>query len=160
MCHRAAFVGSTCTSRPDHSSECKCLRAKLSGPRPFKKMSATYRCSKCKCIGHDRRRCPYSDEEAYTRTRRWWVEEFRRRADLRATAGELYRLQIENARLRGEIQTLVPVLPGVNEFYECERTGPCGPTKSQIKLQEIIFDNSDKMPEGLYKDLMDALVLK
>ena len=42
MCHHAAFVGSTCTSRPDHSSECKCLRAKLSGPSPFKKMRNSY----------------------------------------------------------------------------------------------------------------------
>jgi hypothetical protein len=35
-----------------------------------------------------------------------------------------------------------------------------GPTKSQIKIQEILFDNSEKIPEGLYKDLMDALVIK
>jgi len=49
----------------------------------------------------------------------------------------------------------------VNQPEYAERTGrPSGPTKSQIKLQEIIFDNSDKIPEGLYKELMDALVLK
>jgi len=35
-----------------------------------------------------------------------------------------------------------------------------GPTKSQVKIQEILFDNSEKIPEGLYKDLMDALVIK
>ena len=49
----------------------------------------------------------------------------------------------------------------VNHPEYDERTGrPSGPTKSQIKIQEILFDNSEKIPEGLYKDLMDALVIK
>ena len=31
---------------------------------------------------------------------------------------------------------------------------------SLIKIQEILFDNSQDLPDGLYKQLMDALVIK
>jgi hypothetical protein len=32
--------------------------------------------------------------------------------------------------------------------------------KSLVKIQEILFDNSQALPDGLYKQLMDALVIK
>ena len=32
--------------------------------------------------------------------------------------------------------------------------------KSLVKIQEILFDNSQDLPDGLYKQLMDALVIK
>jgi hypothetical protein len=31
---------------------------------------------------------------------------------------------------------------------------------SLIKIQEILFDNSQDIPDGLYKELMDALIIK
>jgi hypothetical protein len=31
---------------------------------------------------------------------------------------------------------------------------------SLVKIQEILFDNSQDLPDGLYKQLMDALVIK
>ena len=31
---------------------------------------------------------------------------------------------------------------------------------SLVKIQEILFDNSQALPDGLYKQLMDALVIK
>jgi len=33
-------------------------------------------------------------------------------------------------------------------------------TLTERKVQEIIFENSDKIPEGLFIELMDALVLR
>lgn len=33
-------------------------------------------------------------------------------------------------------------------------------TLAEQKVQEIIFENADKIPEGLFIDIMDALVLK
>ena len=32
--------------------------------------------------------------------------------------------------------------------------------KSLMKIQEILFDNSQDIPDGLYKQLMDALIIK
>ena len=32
--------------------------------------------------------------------------------------------------------------------------------KSLIKIQEILFDNSQDISDGLYKELMDALIIK
>jgi hypothetical protein len=33
------------------------------------------------------------------------------------------------------------------------------PTPSEVKIQEILFDHCQEIPEGLYKTLMDALVI-
>lgn len=34
------------------------------------------------------------------------------------------------------------------------------PTVREVKLQEILFDRCQEIPEGLYKELMDALVIR
>jgi hypothetical protein len=34
------------------------------------------------------------------------------------------------------------------------------PTYNEIKIQEILFEHCAEIPEGLYKQLMDALVIK
>ena len=33
------------------------------------------------------------------------------------------------------------------------------PTNSEIKIQEILFENCEEIPDGIYKQLMDALVI-
>jgi len=33
------------------------------------------------------------------------------------------------------------------------------PTPNEIKIQEILFENCTEIPDGLYKQLMDALVI-
>lgn len=71
MCHHAAFVGSTCTSRPDHSSECKCLRAKLSGPRPFKKMSIDRGTAEYEMLDWDDSIPPHRRQDYAARQQRW-----------------------------------------------------------------------------------------
>lgn len=35
-----------------------------------------------------------------------------------------------------------------------------GPTVRERAVQDILFENSEKIPDGLYKQLMDALVLR
>jgi hypothetical protein len=34
------------------------------------------------------------------------------------------------------------------------------PTVRERKIQEILFENAQSIPDGLYKELMDALVLR
>jgi len=40
------------------------------------------------------------------------------------------------------------------------RPPPSGPTIREQKVQEILFDHCQEIPEGIYKQLMDALVLQ
>lgn len=35
-----------------------------------------------------------------------------------------------------------------------------GPTVRERAVQDILFENSEKIPDGLYKQLMDALVIR
>jgi hypothetical protein len=35
-----------------------------------------------------------------------------------------------------------------------------GPTVREVKIQEILFEHCQEIPEGLYKELMDALVIR
>jgi len=35
-----------------------------------------------------------------------------------------------------------------------------GPSKCKIAMQNILFDNAEKIPDGVYKELMDALLIK
>ena len=37
---------------------------------------------------------------------------------------------------------------------------PTGPTVRERKIQEILFENAEQIPNGLYKELMDALVIR
>lgn len=34
------------------------------------------------------------------------------------------------------------------------------PTCREVKVQEILFEHCQEIPEGIYKQLMDALVIK
>tara|TARA_B100000768_G_C11271449_1_gene373661 strand:- start:367 stop:651 length:285 start_codon:yes stop_codon:yes gene_type:complete len=37
---------------------------------------------------------------------------------------------------------------------------PRGPTARERMVQEILFENAEMLPDGLYKNLMDALVIR
>jgi len=37
---------------------------------------------------------------------------------------------------------------------------PGGPSVCQVKIQEILFENAQQIPDGLYKELMDALMIR
>ncbi len=47
-------------------------------------------------------------------------------------------------------------------FEELTGNGPPRnvPTVREQKIQEILFENAQKIPDGLYKELMDALVIR
>jgi len=64
---------------------------------------------------------------------------------------ELVRLRDQVQEARTHIATFV-VSPG-------QLAGPA-PTVRERAVQDILFENSEKIPEGLYKQLMDALVIR
>ena len=108
------------------------------------------RCSRCKGEGHTRRTCPHDDDSAEV-FRQAWLDSERRRRDERRRQWEEERRQYERTRWINWAMAQRP---------DYVATSASGPTKSQVKIQELLFDNSEKIPEGLYKDLMDALVIK
>lgn len=103
------------------------------------------RCSSCRQFGHNRTRCPHdaatatSLREAF---RREQIEESRR-------AHEAF-LRYDAAR-----RASVNVLPDVGGDVPRAK-----PTCREVKVQEILFDHCQEIPEGVYKQLMDALVIQ
>ena len=113
------------------------------------------RCGLCRQFGHNRTRCPYdaatqvSLREAF---RREQIEENRR-------SHEAF-LRYDAARRTGHPIPLVTV-PGMSHDPglggQVQRAKP---TCREIKVQEILFDRCQEIPEGIYKELMDALVIQ
>ncbi len=118
------------------------------------------RCPRCKGIGHDRNNCPHTDEQAQVLMRDWLTLQCLRQHT------RLQRQWLDQAErnARRQLEEQEPIVPYRQPGGTLEHHGDLieskGPTKSQLKIQEILFDNSDKIPEGLYKELMDALVIK
>ena len=131
-----------------------------------------YRCGMCRQLGHDRRRCPYTATEA-TRLRvafnRERVEERRRvQRELNERQRELNELQQQLNRRAPESEWRAEVYSQVADMQRRVEmfTGngptrpPTGPTVRERKIQEILFENAEQIPNGLYKELMDALVIR
>ena len=116
------------------------------------------RCSCCRQEGHNRTRCPHDAAEAtslrdaYNRERR----EFHRRLVERALRPQqpvpppsLYDQMVDmQRRLRALTDDAGSIAPTAS------------PTVREVKIQEILFENAQSIPDGLYKELMDALVLR
>ena len=103
------------------------------------------RCSSCRQVGHNRTRCPYDAATATSLReahRREQIEENRR-------AHEAF-LRFDAARSTGMI---IPAVPG-GDILRAK------PTCREQKIQEIMFDHCQEIPEGIYKQLMDALVIQ
>ena len=92
--------------------------------------------------------------------RDWWTLQCLRQ-HARLQREWLNQAERDAPRRLEEYEPIVPYRqPGGALEHHGDLIGSKGPSKSQLKIQEILFDNSDKIPEGLYKELMDALVIK
>ena len=125
------------------------------------------RCSNCREMGHNTRSCKRSSDEATA---------------MRESFNEVsIRVVTFNAMKRREwLLSRVPVDVEMRVVDSRDREGNVvflasefsinrvpinrGPAKkvpnSLIKIQELLFDNSQDIPDGLYKELMDALIIK
>ena len=115
------------------------------------------RCSLCRQEGHNCTRCPFdmatatSLRDQFNRNRR----EARRqqlpeRSPETSWRQEVYEQVVDMQRRLNALQT-EPRPTTVSRS---------GPTVRERKIQEIIFDNAKMIPNGLYKQLMDALVIR
>lgn len=107
----------------------------------------------CRQFGHNRTRCPY---DAATQVslrearRREQIEENRR-------SHEAF-LRFEAARSTGHP---IPLVTSFSHDPELGGQVPrAKPTCREVKVQEILFEHCQEIPEGIYKELMDALVIQ
>ena len=130
------------------------------------------RCGACRQEGHNRTRCPHdaatatSLREAFNRAQR---EDAQRRYNAlnerQAALNERTRaIQSSNEEWRAtvysqvvDMQRRLEALTGNGPSLPPPRTGP---TVREVKIQEILFEHCQEIPEGLYKELMDALVIR
>ena len=113
------------------------------------------RCGACRQEGHNRTRCPHdtvtatSLREAYNRERRERNRALVERAMRPGSNASLHDQVVDmQRRLRALTDDAGSVAPR------------SGPTVREVKIQEILFDHCQEIPDGLYKQLMDALVIR
>ena len=110
----------------------------------------TYRCSRCRLVGHQRRHCPHTEQtaERYRLEYQAMVREQRRVAAMeraeRVAEGHEHALRVEFER----------------GFMRGLRSHGEGPSRLASAVQEIVFENAEKIPDGIYKQLMDALMIR
>ncbi len=123
------------------------------------------RCSLCRQVGHNQRNCPHTTEEA-TRLRIAFNTEQRQkqRQERQQLQQETQRDNQYNAEWRANIFAQVvnmeERLAAIVDSQPTTVVPRSGPTVRERKIQEIIFENSEMIPNGLYKELMDALVIR
>lgn len=64
------------------------------------------------------------------------------------------------ARVLSHVNDLQARLAALGTEHTTVHSRGSGPTVRESKVQEILFDHCQEIPEGLYKELMDALVLR
>ena len=112
-------------------------------PRPVRT-----RCSVCRQTGHNRNHCPHDAVTATSLRCAYQRQEAEQRRAYQ------YRLHREFMQAMSE------------ESQRRRRYGRCFPcTQDSVSLckreiQNIVFENADKIPDGVYKQLMDALLIK
>lgn len=101
-------------------------------------------CSVCKCVGHNKRTCPTTGAAPPARV------SF---SSLHAAAHAAQSARL-TAMSSEEFSQYVAggVAPPTNQRRK-------KPTHSEVKIQEILFENCQEIPDGIYKQLMDALVI-
>jgi hypothetical protein len=131
-----------------------------------------YRCGMCRQPGHDRRNCPCTTVEAtrlreeYNRERR--EESVRRARELNERQQQLSaQAQAQTASneewrasMHAQVADMQRRLQALTAEPDSRPPPRTGPTVREVKIQEILFDHCQEIPDGLYKELMDALVLR
>ena len=112
------------------------------------------RCSHCKQEGHNRTKCPF-DVFTAASLREQYQEHRREQVRLEHERVRVYLREREERRIIEDHQRRVGAY-----FQEHDTTARNGPGRCKSTIQSILFDNAQDIPDGLYKQLMDALLIK
>lgn len=118
----------------------------------------------CRQFGHNRARCPH-DAAAATSLREEYNRVCREAAQRRNR--EFNERFAQQPRANEELRASMYAQVVAMQQRLAELTGngpsrppPTTPTVREQKVQEILFDRCQEIPDGLYKELMDALVIR
>jgi hypothetical protein len=134
------------------------------------------RCSLCRQVGHNRGNCPHITVEA-TRLREAFNTEQRHERLVRQRLHQQQEHQTDTVTILHQPQEhqtdtefrqsmyaqVVDMQRRLSALQTQSRpmiVPRSGPTVRERKIQEILFENSEMIPNGLYKELMDALVIR
>jgi len=136
--------------------------------KPTNKQTMVNRCSNCREMGHNTRSCKRSSDEA-TAMRESFNEvsirvvtfnAMKRREWLLSRVPVDVEMRVVDSRdHEGNVVFLASEL-SISRAHVMNIKSSKSIPKSLVKIQEILFDNSQDIPDGLYKDLMDALIIK
>jgi hypothetical protein len=117
------------------------------------------RCGICRQEGHNRTRCPHDSATAASLAVAFNQARAAERRETRLL------LEQERAAVRASARAAEPewraeVYAQVVDMRRRLAALCASPTVREVKIQEILFDRCQEIPEGLYKELMDALVLR
>ena len=120
------------------------------------------RCGLCRQVGHNQGNCPHTTIEA-TRLREAFNTEQRQQQRQERQRQQQRQERHTDTEFRESMYAqVVDMQQRLAALVSSETTTVprSGPTVRERKIQEIIFENSEMIPNGLYKELMDALVMR
>lgn len=121
------------------------------------------RCGLCRQVGHNQRNCPHTTEEATRLRIAFNTEQRQERRQLHQRLQQSQEHQTDTEFRESMYAQVVDMQQRLAALVASEPTTVVprsGPTVRERKIQEIIFENSEMIPNGLYKELMDALVIR
>ena len=121
------------------------------------------RCGLCRQVGHNRGNCPHTTVEATRLREAFNTEQRQERRQLHQRLQQSQERQSDTEFRESMYAQVVDMQQRLAALVASEPTTVVprsGPTVRERKIQEIIFENSEMIPNGLYKELMDALVIR
>lgn len=121
------------------------------------------RCGLCRQVGHNRCNCPHTTVEATRLREAFNTEQRQERRQVRQSLQQSRERQTDTEFRQSMYAEVVDIQERLAALVSSEPTSVVprsGPTVRERKIQEIIFDNAQIIPDGLYKELMDALVIR
>ena len=121
------------------------------------------RCGLCRQVGHNRGNCPHTTVEATRLREAFNTEQRQERRQMRQSLQQSREHQTDTEFRQSMYAQVVDMQERLAALVSSESTSVVprsGPTVRERKIQEIIFENSEMIPNGLYKELMDALVIR
>jgi ATPase subunit of ABC transporter with duplicated ATPase domains len=121
------------------------------------------RCGLCRQVGHNRSNCPHTTVEATRLRVAFNAEQRQERRQLHQRLQQSPERQSDTEFRESMYAQVVDMQQRLAALVASEPTTVVprsGPTVRERKIQEILFDNAQIIPDGLYKDLMDALVIR
>ena len=122
------------------------------------------RCGLCRQVGHNRSNCPHTTVEATRLREAFNTEQRQERRQLHQRLLQQSQVHQTDTEFRESMYAqVVDMQQRLAALVASEPTTVVprsGPTVRERKIQEILFENSEMIPNGLYKELMDALVIR